>query len=73
MASLTDNQRSEYKNLVKQERLVLKKYLLLRDELLSLIFNARNAGADVDSYESRIIELMAECKRPDKKIEDRPY
>ena len=72
MAALTDSQQNEYKDLVKQERLVLKKYLLLRDELLNLIFNARNAGADVDSYETRVIDLMADAKRLDKKIEDRP-
>lgn len=73
MATLTDSQRNEYKDLVKQERLVLKKYLLLRDELLNLIFNARNAGADVESYEKRTIDLMADCKRLDKLIADRPY
>lgn len=73
MATLTDSQRNEYKDLVKQERLVLKKYLLLRDELLNLIFNARNTGADVESYEKRTIELMADGKRLDKLIADRPY
>ena len=73
MAALTDSQQSQYRELVKQERLVMRKYLLLRDELLNLTFNARNAGADVSSYENRLIDLMADGKRLDNMIADRPY
>lgn len=47
--------------------------MLLRDELINLIFNARNAGADVTSYEERLVDLMADGERLDKKIEDMPY
>lgn len=73
MAALAAEDNAQYQELVKQERLVLKRYLLLRDELINLTFNARNGGADVSSYEQRLVELMADGKRLDKKIEDRPY
>jgi len=72
MAALSNSQKKQSKDLVKQERLVLKKYLQLRDELLNLTFNARKAGVDVDSYESRIIELMADAKRLDQNISYMP-
>lgn len=73
MAALAAEDSAQYQELVKQERLVLKRYLLLRDELINLTFNARNGGADVSSYEQRLVELMADGNRLDKKIADRPY
>lgn len=73
MASLNADENAQYKAIVKQERQTMKKWFLLRDELLNLTFNASQAGADVERYEAKIIELMVDGKRLETKISDRPF
>ncbi len=73
MASLNANENAQYKALVNPERQTMKKWFLLRDELLDIVFNASQAGADVKRYEDKLVDQMADGKRLEVKISDRPF
>ena len=51
----------------------MKKWYLKRDELLNLLFHATQSGVAVESYENKVVDLMADGKRLEQNIANRPY
>lgn len=73
MAVLNLNEQNQYNSLLSQERPLIRKWILQRDELLNLVENGRNAGQDVSGYETSISNLLGAAERIKKLIADRPY